>query len=137
MSPWKHFKPGRREKKKVHIYSMYVKDQRSYQPKAMEGDAYTCSVAICKVVDTVFTGVTNRYYYVCCRDGKYVENKKPRITNGKRPNQHQTRKLNGTCTSRMYVNEFKDGHVEVTYIKGHTGHELGGCELPHCLYQPA
>jgi len=31
----------------------------------------------------------------------------------------------------MYVNEFKDGHVEVTYIKGHTGHELGVWELPH------
>ena len=42
-----------------------------------------------------------------------------------------TRKLNGTCTSRMYVNKFQDGHVELTYVKGHTGHELGVCELPH------
>ena len=31
----------------------------------------------------------------------------------------------------MYVNEFEDGHVEVTYIRGYTGHELGICELPH------
>ena len=36
-----------------------------------------------------------------------------------------------TCTSRMYVNKFQDGHVELTYVKGHTGHELGVCELPH------
>jgi hypothetical protein len=31
----------------------------------------------------------------------------------------------------MYVNEFRDGHVQVTYVKGHTVHELGVCELPH------
>lgn len=79
----------------------------------------------------LYTGVVTRHYYVCCRDGKYAENKKPRITGKKRPNQRLTRKLNGTCTSRMYVNEFQDGHAEVTYIKGHTGHELGVCELPY------
>jgi hypothetical protein len=76
-------------------------------------------------------GVINRHYYVCCRDGKYEENKKPRFTKAKRPNQRPSRKLSGTCTSRIYVNEFCDGHVEVTYIAGHTGHELGVCELPH------
>ena len=29
----------------------------------------------------------------------------------------------------MFVNRFEDGHVEVTYISGHMGHELGVCEL--------
>lgn len=31
----------------------------------------------------------------------------------------------------MYVNEYIDGHVEVTYITAHTNHELGATELPH------
>ena len=79
----------------------------------------------------IMLGVINRHYYTCCRDGKYEQNKKPRLTNTKRPNQRPSRKLNDTCTSRMYVNEFGDGHVEVTYLAGHTGHELGPCELPH------
>ena len=85
----------------------------------------------CEGVHNLCTGVVNRYYYVCCCDGKYAENKRSRITSGKRPYQRPTRKLNGTCTSRMYVNKFQDGHVELTYVKGHTGHELGVCELPH------
>lgn len=39
--------------------------------------------------------------------------------------------LENSCISRMYVNEYQGGHVDVTYIKGHTGHELGVCELTH------
>ena len=31
----------------------------------------------------------------------------------------------------MYVNEYDDGHVEVTYITAHTNHELDAAELPH------
>ena len=57
--------------------------------------------------------------------------KKPRISNEKRLNQRPSRKLNDTCPSRMFVNRFEDGHVEVTYISGHMGHELGVCELPY------
>ena len=127
MSPWGPFRAGKRE----NTYSMYIKDQRSYQPKSMKG---TCNVYILLYVVTsknMILGVINRHYYVCCRDGKYEENKKPRFTKAKRPNQRPSRKLSGTCTSRIYVNEFCDGHVEVTYIAGHTGHELGVCELPH------
>lgn len=30
----------------------------------------------------------------------------------------------------MYVDEFTDLHVEVTYISAHTEHELGAVELP-------
>ena len=29
----------------------------------------------------------------------------------------------------MYVDEFADGHVEVTHIPAHTGHELGPSEI--------
>ena len=39
--------------------------------------------------------------------------------------------VNSTVLSYVYVNKFQDGHVELTYVKGHTGHELGVCELPH------
>ena len=31
----------------------------------------------------------------------------------------------------MYVDEYADSHVEVTYISPHTNHELGASELPH------
>ena len=31
----------------------------------------------------------------------------------------------------MYVDEFVDGHVEVTHIPAHTGHELGPSEIKH------
>ena len=31
----------------------------------------------------------------------------------------------------MYVDEYRDGHVEVTYITTHSGHDLGSCELPY------
>jgi len=44
-----------------------------------------------------------------------VENK-PRITNKERVHQKDYRKINGTCLSRMYVNNFEDGHVEVECI---------------------
>ena len=74
-----------KEREEESTYSMYAKDQRSYKPKAMEGYVHGTYIraAMCEVVDNVFTGVVNRYYYVCCRDGKYVENRKPRITSGK------------------------------------------------------
>lgn len=31
----------------------------------------------------------------------------------------------------MYVDDYADGHVGVTYISAHTNHELGDSELPH------
>ena len=72
-----------------------------------------------------------RYYYVCCRDGKYRENKQTHKTDAKRVHQRPSRKLNATCISRMYVDKFNDDHVEVKYISAHHGHELGVCELPY------
>ena len=53
----------------------------------------------------------------------------PRITNKKRHTQRDSRKINGTCISRIYANHFSDGHVEVEYIPAHTGHELDRSEL--------
>lgn len=71
------------------------------------------------------------HYYSCCRDGDYRGNKSKRQSNKTRPNQKPSRKLNTVCISRMYVNEFTDGHVDLTYISAHTNHELGAKELPH------
>ena len=76
-----------------------------------------------------FIGIQARYYYTCCRDGKYRENTKPRQTSKKRPLQKDSRKMDDTCISKMYVDEYLDGHVEVKYIPAHTGHELGSCEI--------
>ena len=45
--------------------------------------------------------------------------------------QKDSRKLCKTCISRMYVNEFEDGHVEVKYISAHTGHELNSSEIKY------
>ena len=70
------------------------------------------------------------HYYSCCRDGNYRSNESKRKTEEKRLNQKTTRKLNSVCISRMYVNEYRDSHVEVTYISAHSGHELGTHELP-------
>ena len=54
-----------------------------------------------------------------------------RLTDQKRPHQKPSRKVEACCISRMYVTEYKDGHVEVKYISAHTAHELGTCELRH------
>ena len=42
-----------------------------------------------------------------------------------------TCKLYAVCLSRMYVDEYHDHHVEVTYITAHTNHELGPKEIQH------
>lgn len=78
-----------------------------------------------------FTDVVTRYYYVCCRDGKYRGNKQSRKTDSRRVHQRPSRKLDATCISRMYVDEFSDHHIQVKYISAHNGHELGVCELPY------
>ncbi len=54
-----------------------------------------------------------RHYYVCCRDGNYRKNLSKRATEKQRVNQKLSRKIDGVCLSRMYINEYKD-HVEVT-----------------------
>ena len=78
---------------------------------------------------SMFIDTEARYYFICCRSGKYLDVRKSRKTPKKRPHQKETRKINSTCISRMYVDELKDGNISVTYISAHTGHDLGPQEL--------
>ena len=71
------------------------------------------------------TGLSERVYLVCCRDGDYRPCKQPRLTEKRRPNQKKSRKLDDVCISRMYANVFDDGHVNVTYVTAHTNHKPG------------
>ena len=77
-----------------------------------------------------FTEILARHFFVCCRSGNHRVNKDQRKTNKVRTHQKESRKINSTCVSRMYVDEHEDGHVSVTYISAHT-HELGPQELKH------
>lgn len=78
-----------------------------------------------------FKAIRATYYYSCCRDGNYQDRERKRKTSQTRPHQKPSRKMNGLCISRMYVNEYIDNHVEVTYISAHSGHELGKTELQY------
>ena len=53
------------------------------------------------------------------------------MTSQKRLHQKESRKINGTCISRMYVDELKSGWITVQYVSAHTGHELGLQELKY------
>ena len=68
--------------------------------------------------------IKERQFYICCRSGSYKENIKPRKSSRRRVYQKESRKINATCLSRMYVNKFEDGHLEVEYISAHTSHTL-------------
>ena len=87
-------------------------------------------LAIYIMLILVFLDIKYTHYFSCCRDGDYESNKSERKTSQKRPNQKLTRKLNTLCLSRMYVDEYMDGHVQVKYITAHTNHQLGATELP-------
>ena len=65
-----------------------------------------------------------KYYYVCCRDGSYRENKTSRKTEKCRPGKGKkpSRKLGNPCISRIYCTKEPTGGVSVHYIKTHTGH---------------
>lgn len=67
---------------------------------------------------------------MCCRDEDYRVNNQKRKTPKKRLNQKKSRKINQHCLSRMYVNQMKNGNVEVQYIPAHTNHQLGIDQLP-------
>ena len=62
----------------------------------------------------------------------YKGNLKPRKTSERRY-QKETRKLNCTCISRMYVDQLQSGKVAVCYVSAHIGHELGPQELRYLL----
>ena len=69
---------------------------------------------------------------MCCRNENYQINKEERKTKEVRLHQKESRKLNSTCLSRLYIDELDDGHVSVKYISAHT-HELGSGELKYLL----
>ena len=69
-----------------------------------------------------------RYYCLCCRDGKYKPSTQQCKTKQKRPHQKPTRKLDGVCIFRMYVTKFKSGNIEVKYISAHSNHTIGPSE---------
>ena len=70
-----------------------------------------------------------RYYFVCCRDGHYRGHKSCNVSEKIRPHQKISRKMNGTCISRMYVDVHEARHVTVRYIPTHTGHKPDCMEL--------
>jgi len=78
----------------------------------------------------MFSAIKERLFYIFCRSGNYKENIKPRKSSKRRVYQKESRKINATCLSRMYVNNFEDGHVEVEYISTHTSHNLNIKYLP-------
>lgn len=118
-----------KEREEEITYTTYVCRDRTYQPQTNGKQIWLAiSLSFCQLI---IIDVHLRHYFVCCRDGNYKGNKGDRITEEKRPTQKPSRKINQHCLSRMYVDEYHDGHVEVTYITAHSGHDLGTCELPY------
>ena len=66
---------------------------------AMHAQLHDINTTLCIIA----TAIKERFFYICCRNGKYEENTKPRITSKKRFNQKDSRKTNNTCLSRMYA----------------------------------
>jgi hypothetical protein len=66
---------------------------------------------------------------VCCRDGNYRGHKLSAVSQKERPHQKSSRKMNGTCISRKYVDLHESKRVTVRYIPTHTGHKPGDSEL--------
>ena len=126
-----------REEENTYYFN-YVKVQATYQRRTMKG------IGIVQLLKSnnnkmsfIAREVIHKYYHVCCRDGQYKENEKPRMTKAKQQNQRSSRKLNSTCASCLYFNKFYDGHVTVTYISEHASHDLVVCELPHLSVPPS
>ena len=116
-----------KEREEEATYTTYVKSQQTYHPHT-SGNHIIASL----MIFTIF--LSYRYcgsiLLVCCRSGKYCANKDQRKTKEVRPHQKESRKLDSTCISRLYVNEHEDGRVSVKYISAHT-HELGNGELKY------
>ena len=121
-----------KEKEEEITNTCYVKTQQTYHPK-IECMYYAPTLALLPmpISFSTITAIKERLFYICCRSGKYKENTKPRITSKRRIYQKDSRKINDTCLSQMYVNNFEDGHVEVEYIPAHTGHTLDHNEIKH------
>ena len=144
---WLTSRYGKKRKRKLHVlvtskarrHIIHALEVSTYPPKnrklvwlkvfTFDTDMHAITSRNITVYNTFYLDVKARYYYTCCRDGKYRQNIKPRKTKDKRLHQKDSRKINNTCISKMYVDEFADGHVEVTFIPAHTGHELGRSEI--------
>lgn len=74
-----------------------------------------------------------QYYFSCCRDGNYRQNKwtQRRSDKTRHSGQNSTRKINTFCTARIYATVHASGSVDVTYISTHTNHEPGVAESKH------
>lgn len=83
---------------------------------------------VCHYKYGFIVGIT-RYYYVCCRDGDYRGHKSCSEPSKNRPHQKISRKMSGTCISRMYVDLHVSKRVTVRYIPTHTGHKPAYNEL--------
>ena len=121
-----------KEKLEETTNTCYVKTQQTYCHPKLESMhfALIALVPVYQYHFSTITAIKERLFYVCCRSGKYKENIKPRTSSKQRIYQKDSRKINGTCLSRMYVDNFEDGHVEVEYISAHTGHTLEIKYLP-------
>ena len=111
-----------KEKLEETTNTCYVKTQQTYCHPILESMhfALIALVPVYQYHFSTITAIKERLFYVCCRSGKYKENVKPRISSKQRIYQKDSRKINGTCLSRKYVDNFEDGHVEVEYISAHT-----------------
>ena len=120
-----------KEQEEEDTYTTYVQRQKPYKPKTSESKLffYTIINILLPINYYYDAAIIATYYYSCCRDGEFHTNTCQRKTEQKRVHQKDTRKLNDLCISRMYVTEFFDCHIEVSYISAHTGHELGSSEL--------
>ena len=119
-SAWKE-----KEEERTHTY--YTTEKR-YRPAANNEGTHTRTQIyeiLVAITHQHTTGLSERVYLVCCRDGDYRPCKQPRLTEKRRPNQKGSRKLDDVCISRMYANVFDDGHVNVTYVTAHTNHKPG------------
>lgn len=120
-----------KEREEDATYTTYVKNQQAYKPSSSGEFLVLLSIPV-NIILLVYwqTEIKTRHYFVCCRSGKHRINKHQRKTKEVRPHQKESRKLDSTCISRLYVDEYGDGHISVTYISAHT-HELGPGELKH------
>ena len=114
----------RKEWEEEATYSNCIKMQQTYNPPSNGRIIWGFCIIFCP-----FSDIGSHYYFTCCRNAKVTKKKKKKRKTA--PHQKETRKLNSTCISRMYVDELRDGQISVKYVSTHTGHNLGPQELQH------
>ena len=101
-----------KEREEDATYTTYVKNQQAYKPSSSGEFLVLLSIPV-NIILLVYwqTEIKTRHYFVCCRSGKHRINKHQRKTKEVRPHQKESRKLDSTCISRLYVDEYGDGHI--------------------------